>query len=65
MSEASGGHETGTTESTTGGNVTNQLAILVPTFDPAKDDRFTSKRLLCCLKHGPQTSTLNWQLASF
>ena len=38
MSEASGGHETGTSESTTGGNVTNQLAILVPTFDPAKDD---------------------------
>lgn len=38
MSEASGGHETGTAESTTGGTVTNQLAILVPTFDPAKDD---------------------------
>ena len=37
MSEASDGREA-TSSDGSSGNVTNNLAILVPSFDPAKDD---------------------------
>ena len=38
MQGTSDGSEQGTVESTPSGTVTNQLALLVPAFDPGKDD---------------------------